>query len=258
MIACFLLPAGKSQSISSDEETGIRESISKSSSSIETSPKAQKKSESSTPITIPKENITAESQSVSPDLSNADRKKNDQQKDAAKVAAATSPAQGLAALKSLIAKAAAGTLSSKSSVTKSHNETATKTDDNIEVSSKLSSGEHSTNSKESLSSNIIAGGKSKSNATTSTSTSTSTSTALDSNDDATQENDYWLEEKLKMQNTVAYQSFQKGALLKKTLTSKGTSPPPQTISTQVICCSNSEKIVHLKLYFNFIFRLTQL
>jgi hypothetical protein len=217
MIACFLLPAGKSQSKSSDEGTGIRESISKS-SSIEKSPKAQKKSESSTPITITNSSpIAAESQYVSsPDLANANKKKNDQPKDA-KVAAATSPVHGLAALKNLIAKAAAGTLSSKGSVVKTHNETTTKTDDNVEISSKLSSSEQTHNSKESVPSNKVVSSVGKSNATTSTSTSTSTSTAHDSNDEATQENDYWLEEKLKMQNTVAYQSFHKGALLKKNL-----------------------------------------
>lgn len=214
MIACFLLPAGKSQSKSSDEGTGIRESISKSSSSSEKSPETHKKTESSTPIPIAKEKVATESQSVSPDLADTKTKKIDQPKDA-KVVAAITPALGLAALKSLIAKAAAGTLSSKSSVAKSQNETATKTDDHSEVS---------------VPPNKAVSSVGKSTATT----STSTSTAVDSNDDPIQENDYWLEEKLKMQNTVAYQSFQKGALLKKTLTSKGTSPPPQTISTQVI------------------------
>ena len=231
MIACFLLPAGKSQSKSSDEGTGIKESISKS-SSLEKSPKTHTKSESSTPVTIPKEKIATESQSVSPDLADDRNKKNDQLKDA-KVATVTSPAHGLAALKSLIAKAAAGTLSSKSSVAKTQNEAATRTDDHSEVSSKHSSGEQTKNSKESVPPSKAVSSVGKSSATTSTSTSTSTSTALDSNDDPIQENDYWLEEKLKMQNTIAYQSFQKGALLKKTLTSKGTSPPPQTISTQV-------------------------
>lgn len=214
MIACFLLPAGKSQSKSSDEGTGIRESISESSSSSEKSPETHKKTESSTPIPIAKEKVATESQSVSPDLADTKTKKIDQPKDA-KVVAAITPALGLAALKSLIAKAAAGTLSSKSSVAKSQNETATKTDDHSEVS---------------VPPNKAVSSVGKSTATT----STSTSTAVDSNDDPIQENDYWLEEKLKMQNTVAYQSFQKGALLKKTLTSKGTSPPPQTISTQVI------------------------
>jgi hypothetical protein len=216
MIACFLLPAGKSQSKSSDEGTGIRESISESSSSREKSPETHKKTESSTPIPIAKEKVATESQSVSPDLADTKTKKIDQPKDA-KVVTAITPALGLAALKSLIAKAAAGTLSSKSSVAKSQNETATKTEDHSEVS---------------VPSNKAVSSVGKSTATTST--STSTSTAVDSNDDPIQENDYWLEEKLKMQNTVAYQSFQKGALLKKTLTSKGTSPPPQTISTQVI------------------------
>jgi hypothetical protein len=216
MIACFLLPAGKSQSKSSDEGTGIRESISESSSSSEKSPETHKKTESSTPIPIAKEKVATESQSVSPDLADTKTKKIDQPKDA-KVVTAITPALGLAALKSLIAKAAAGTLSSKSSVAKSQNETATKTEDHSEVS---------------VPSNKAVSSVGKSTATTST--STSTSTAVDSNDDPIQENDYWLEEKLKMQNTVAYQSFQKGALLKKTLTSKGTSPPPQTISTQVI------------------------
>lgn len=214
MIACFLLPAGKSQSKSSDEGTGIRESISESSSSSEKSPETHKKTESSTPIPIAKEKVATESQSVSPDLADTKTKKIDQPKDA-KVVAAITPALGLAALKSLIAKAAAGTLSSKSSVAKSQNETATKTDDHSEVSVPPNKA-------------VSSVGKST------TTTSTSTSTAVDSNDDPIQENDYWLEEKLKMQNTVAYQSFQKGALLKKTLTSKGTSPPPQTISTQVI------------------------
>jgi hypothetical protein len=218
MIACFLLPAGKSQSKSSDEGTGIRESISESSSSSEKSPETHKKTESSTPIPIAKEKVATESQSVSPDLADTKTKKIDQPKDA-KVVTAITPALGLAALKSLIAKAAAGTLSSKSSVAKNQNETATKTDDHSEVS---------------VPPNKAVSSVGKSTATTSTSTSTSTSTAVDSNDDPIQENDYWLEEKLKMQNTVAYQSFQKGALLKKTLTSKGTSPPPQTISTQVI------------------------
>ena len=47
--------------------------------------------------------------------------------------------------------------------------------------------------------------------------------------------DYWTEEKRKMQNDPAYQSFQKDKAnhIKKSSTStKGTSPPPQTISTQ--------------------------
>lgn len=63
---------------------------------------------------------------------------------------------------------------------------------------------------------------------------TSTSTGTEPMEKQTStDNDYWQEEKVKMENAHSYQSFQKGSILKKSLTSKGTSPPPQTISTQV-------------------------
>lgn len=69
---------------------------------------------------------------------------------------------------------------------------------------------------------------------TSTSTGTSTGTDPEPIEKCTlTDNDYWQEEKVKMENTQSYQSFQKGSILKKNLTSTGTSPPPQTISTQV-------------------------
>lgn len=67
-----------------------------------------------------------------------------------------------------------------------------------------------------------------------TSTSTSTGTDPEPIEKLSADNDYWQEEKVKMENAQSYQSFQKGSILKKSLTSKGTSPPPQTISTQVI------------------------
>lgn len=124
-----------------------------------------------------------------------------------------SSAQGLATLKSLIAKAAAGTLNSKSSTTKS------------------STTEAAAVKNENKTEKPLADDQPKTNPTKTTSTSTSTGTHEDV---GIQENDYWMEEKLKMQNKPAYQSFQKGAMLKKSLTSKGTSPPPQTISTQVL------------------------
>uniref|UniRef100_A0A0P4ZW10 E3 ubiquitin-protein ligase RNF31 n=1 Tax=Daphnia magna TaxID=35525 RepID=A0A0P4ZW10_9CRUS len=234
MIACFLLPPGKSQSNSSDQRSG-RESISKS-PSIEKNPKTYyQKNETAYPTAISKER--AESQSVSPNLAEPNKRKNNQEKGETKVTATTTPAQGLAALKSLIAKAAAGTLSSKSSLTKTQDETTTKIEkkvENIESSSqKIRSSDQAKNAPSS--SKIVVSSvlkPSKATVSTSTSTSTCTSTATEPAEDVAQENDYWLEEKLKMQNTAAYQSFQKGALLKKNLTSKGTSPPPQTISTQ--------------------------
>lgn len=192
--------------------------------------KSNQKSEAST--TNAKEKATkekTESQPASSIATDVNKKtKKTQQKDSS-----TSSAQGLAALKSLIAKAAAGTLSSKSSSTKTSTEAAVKNDDKSEILSatklsddeqpKISSGSNATNQEKTSTSTSTS---------TSISTSTSTSTGLQG-DVGVQENDYWMEEKLKMQNTPAYQSFQKGAMLKKNLTSKGTSPPPQTISTQV-------------------------
>ena len=45
--------------------------------------------------------------------------------------------------------------------------------------------------------------------------------------------DYWSSEKKKMEQKASYLTFHQDAQLKKNLTSKSTSPPPQTISTQV-------------------------
>ncbi|XP_057368613.2 E3 ubiquitin-protein ligase lubel-like isoform X2 [Daphnia carinata] len=220
---------GKNQSKSSDQRSG-RESISKS-PSVEKNPKTYQKNETA----ISKENLKAESQSVSPNLAEPNKRKNNQEKGETKVTASTTPSQGLAALKSLIAKAAAGTLSSKSSLTKTQDETTTKMEkkvENVESSSQKIRSSDQTKSTPSSSKIVVSSVLKPSKATVSTSTSTCTSTATEPAEDVGQENDYWLEEKLKMQNTAAYQSFQKGALLKKNLTSKGTSPPPQTISTQ--------------------------
>ena len=128
--------------------------------------------------------------------------------------------QGLTVLKNLIAKAAAGTLGTKNSSTKISTETTTT--DELKITPKSSP---------LLSDQPKLAQKSTMEVQTE---SIGVSTETTNKDDAVgQENDYWLEEKLKMQNAPAYQSFQKGAQLKKNLTSKSTSPPPQTISTQV-------------------------
>jgi len=128
--------------------------------------------------------------------------------------------QGLAALKNLIAKAAAGTLTSKS-----------KTEEYATVNSpKRSPAESPLVAKkpsEPIPTQTIL------KATTEIQTETEIKTVKDEN------NDYWMEEKLKMQKDPAYQSFKsnKGSLQmirKSSTSSKGTSPPPQTISTQVL------------------------
>lgn len=122
--------------------------------------------------------------------------------------------QGLAALKNLIAKAAAGTLTSKS-----------KTEEYATVSSPKRSPAESP---------LVAKKPPEPIATqTDINTTTEIQTIKDEN------NDYWMEEKLKMQKDPAYQSFKsnKGSLQmirKSSTSSKGTSPPPQTISTQVL------------------------
>lgn len=233
--------AGKSQTKPSDQKSAS-DVTTKSSSAAKTN----EKSEPSPPIAIPKEKLAAESQATSSNQTDGKKTKKVQQKDTATTvtSASTSPAHGLAALKNLIAKAAAGTLSSKSSSNKIYADVATKSEDKDEYSKssppKSPSGERANDIKGSPPSS----GKTKvttststtsTSVTTGTSTSTSTSTATGNSkeDVSAQENDYWMEEKLKMQNTLSYQSFQKGAMLKKNLTSKGTSPPPQTISTQV-------------------------
>lgn len=59
---------------------------------------------------------------------------------------------------------------------------------------------------------------------------TKTSTAVGTEDSS----DYWSSEKKKMEQKASYLTFHQDAQLKKNLTSKSTSPPPQTISTQVV------------------------
>ena len=217
--------AGKNQSKPNDQKSAS-ESVAKSSSAT----KVDQKSEVSLPIAIPTEHPIIKNQTA--DKTDAKKTKKVQQKE---TTTSTSPAHGLATLKSLIAKAAAGTLSSKSSSSKIYGDVVTKSEDKDEYS-KLSPPKSPSDVRgKELKGSPPGKAKTKTSSTTSTSTTnTSTSVVANSNEDVgVQENDYWLEEKLKMQNTLAYQSFQKGAMLKKNLTSKGTSPPPQTISTQV-------------------------
>lgn len=130
--------------------------------------------------------------------------------------------QGLAVLKNLIAKAAAGTLGSKSSSTTKINSTD---------EPKMTPSEPKVMTQPSL--HVETSTKCSMEVQTETLFEV-TGTKTGKDEAIGQESDYWLEEKLKMQNAPAYQSFQKGAQMKKSLTtSKGTSPPPQTISTQV-------------------------
>ena len=141
--------------------------------------------------------------------------------------------QGLAVLKNLIAKAAAGTLGSKSSST-----SKTQVETNIDepkLTPKSSPVMTPNQLKVTTPSLVETSTKCTMEVQTETTSFGTSSTGTTTKDEAVgQEIDYWLEEKLKMQNAPAYQSFQKGAQMKKNLTtSKGTSPPPQTISTQV-------------------------
>ena len=217
--------AGKNQSKPNDQKSAS-ESVAKSSSAT----KVDQKSEVSLPIAIPTEHPIIKNQTA--DKTDAKKTKKVQQKE---TTTSTSPAHGLATLKSLIAKAAAGTLSSKSSSSKIYGDVVTKSEDKDEYSKPSPPKSPIDVRGKELKGSPPGKAKTKTSSTTSTSTTnTSTSVVANSNEDVgVQENDYWLEEKLKMQNTLAYQSFQKGAMLKKNLTSKGTSPPPQTISTQV-------------------------
>lgn len=192
-----------------------------------------------------KEAVTTESQPVSASQTEVSKSKKVQSKE-------YSTAQGLAALKSLIAKAAAGTLNSKSSATKTS--TGTKTYDSVDKATQPKSSAKIYESVDKATPATASEGKltaeSKMKVEKKTTTSTSTSTSTGSNETrlesaAVQENDYWMEEKLKMQNAPTYQSFQKGVQMKKNLTSKGTSPPPQTISTQVFKTSLANKCMTL-------------
>lgn len=127
-------------------------------------------------------------------------------------------AQGLAVLKTLIAKAAAGTL-----VTKKAPETAAQSGDpppeqkeqKVEVPPELPPKPITASIKVAM--EVQTEPEDKKEVVTA----------------PKEENDYWTEEKLKMQKDPAYQSFKKGLVKKNSTSSKGTSPPPQTISTQV-------------------------
>lgn len=177
-----------------------------------------------TPITTQKEDSSSSKEAAQPESQPLSSSQTDVSKSKKAQSKDSSAAQGLAALKSLIAKAAAGTLTSKSSTVKSSS--GSKIYDSVEKSTKPSGEEIGKIQIESKPITVSLEKK-----------TTSTSTAVGPNetrlDSPVQENDYWLEEKLKMQKAPTYQSFQKGVQLKKNLTSKGTSPPPQTISTQV-------------------------